>query len=71
MNNNPIIRTKLSRRADDGSIPCPACGGRGHNDDGISKYSTEETVYQAPTKCSTCDGCGRVFATYLPARKTP
>jgi hypothetical protein len=42
---------------------CPKCGGRGHMTDGSGSISPTEFRYTPPSKCSLCNGCGRVNCT--------
>ena len=45
---------------------CPSCGGRGDNGDGSFSMSYEETRIRPATKCTLCNGKGRVLVTAIP-----
>lgn len=40
--------------------PCPRCGGFGTLPDGKLSMNSEGMTFTPPTKCSTCNGVGRV-----------
>lgn len=48
--------------------PCPKCRGLGNMANGCASWAPGEHRYTPPTKCSLCDGVGRVECT--PAART-